>query len=148
MPDPRDDFSPFAGNEHMFFNLDDPFAFIREQLEQVLQQQVPSTRIEAIRCHDEPKFLTLGRKLADEPGQMIVTHYASCFQCRITVHTDDHDEVLPATVTLCVGDIDEPGAERSQLFLHIYHDAKPAYEDDEFRTRFLEFRHAEASERA
>ncbi len=139
--DPRDDFSPFEGSEHMFFGLDDPFGYIRQHLEEVLTSQVPSTRINSIRCHGEPKFLTLGRKLEDDPDKVVVTYCASCFQCTIDVETDEHREQLPSTVTLCLGEIDRADDQRAQLFLHIYHDADPAFEEDEFRARFLEFRY-------
>lgn len=140
MADPRDDFSPFRESAHMFFGMQDPFGFVRRSLEDALKEQVPSTRILAIRCHGEPKFLTLGQRLEDDAGKIVVTQWATCFQCRIDVETDDHAEELPTTVTLCAGDLDEPGAERTRLFVDVFEDADAAFEEEAFKERFLEFR--------
>jgi hypothetical protein len=141
--DPRDDFSSFAGVEHMLFGLDDPFVRIRAEIEASLTKQVPSTRVESIRCTAEPKFLTLGRRREDEPGKVIVTYFANCFRCTIDVATDTRAESLIATVTLCFGEVDQPGAERMCSFIDLNDDAEPAFEDAAFQQRFLEFRNAE-----
>lgn len=138
--DPRDDFSSFAGVEHMLFGLDDPFVLIRAEIEAGLTRQVPSTRVESIRCTGEPKFLTIGRRREDDPGKVIVTHFASCFRCTIDVASDTRAESLVATVTLCFGEVDQPGAERMRSFIDVHDDAESAFDDAAFQQRFLEFR--------
>jgi hypothetical protein len=141
MPDPRDDFSAFAGSEHMLFGLPDPFGFMRDKLEQVLCERLSSTRLESIRCQGEPRFLTVGHQAEDDSGQLVVTHCATCFQCVITVERDAGQEQLRSTVTLCRGELDQPEDEqRSELFLHVSADAAPAFEEAAFTQRFLEFR--------
>jgi len=146
MADPRDDFAAFDGNAHMLFGLRDPFGTIRETLEDSLRGQVASTRVEAIRCHNTPRFLTLGRKHTPDDGKVIVTHWGTCFGCTIALTTDTGAETLTATVTLCFGDIDQPGSERSRIFLDLGPDAPEGYAEETFRTRFLTFRYAPESE--
>lgn len=124
----------------MFFNLTDPFAFVREQVQTALRAQVPDTSVDAIRCHDAPKWLTIGRKLDDEPDKVVVGHFGVCFRCDIDVKTPDHAETLPATLTLLFRDIDQPGKEDMRYSMDLFADAATAYEDDVFKTRFLEFR--------
>jgi hypothetical protein len=63
MTAPVDDWSAFAGNEHMFFGLDEPFAFIRTQVEESLRTQVADTIVDAIVTSGRPKHLTLGRRV-------------------------------------------------------------------------------------
>jgi hypothetical protein len=140
--DPRDDFSSFTGAEHMLFGLDDPFALIRTEIEAGMTRQVPSTQVESIRCEGEPKFLTIGRRREDEPGKVIVTHFGNCFRCTIDVVFDQRSEQLTATVTICFGEIDQPGKERMRSFIDLHGDAGPAFADAVFQERFLEFREA------
>jgi hypothetical protein len=132
--DPRDDFSGFAGLEHMFFGIDDPLRMVRAEIEEELLEQVPSTRIEAIRCTTKPKFLTIGRRREDDPEKVRVSHFANCFRCTIDLATDTGPERLDATVTLCFG------PDRTSKFLDVYEDAEPAFTDAAFQQRFLEFR--------
>jgi hypothetical protein len=142
--DPRDDFSPFDDSTHMFFGLTDPFAYIRRRIESVLAQQVPGTRVHSIRCHGEPNFLTIGRKLEEDPENVVVTYWATCFRCEIAVESPDQKAELPSTITLCAGQIDEPGQERTQLFLDLFDDADKAFEEAFFKERFVEFRYGPA----
>lgn len=144
MPHPNDDFHIFVGSEHMFFGLARPFHVIRSELEETLRAQVPSSRIHSIVADGEPKFLTLGRKLEDDEGKMVVTHYGVCFQCTIDVESDEHREPdLRCTMTLCVGGLDKPGGARMQTWMHLHVDTDAAFERETFEQRFLEFRAAD-----
>lgn len=140
--DPRDDFGIFADSEHMFFNLSDPFSLIREQVENSLRAQVKETEVTAIRTIGEPKWLTIGRKVEDDPNKVIVGHFAVCFRSMIDVKSPDHEETLDATLTLLFRDIDQEGEESMRYSMDLFADAEKAYEDDVFKTRFLEFRTA------
>lgn len=142
MTDTRDDFAIFEGLEHMFFGLDEPFAVIREELEAMFRQQVPSSKLNSITARGEPRFLTLGRRLEDDEDKIVVTHYGVCFQCTVDVESDDHREPeLACTMTLAFGDIDAPGEQRMQTWMDLHADADPAFEEDAFKAKFLEFRH-------
>lgn len=140
--DPRDDFSIFADSEHMFFNLKDPFALIREQVEGALRRQIADTQVLGIRCFDEPKWLTLGRKIEDDDSKVVVGHFAVCFRCHVKVLAGGGEEQLDAAITLLFRDIDRPGAERMALSMDLFADATRAFDDAVFRERFIEFRHA------
>src|SRR5689334_12077589 len=96
---PDDDFTPFAGSEHMFFGLRDPFGLIREEVEEGLREQVPDTEVVSIATLEKPKFLTLGRKTDDE-NRVVVTHFAFCLRARLTVLFDERrkGEVIEATL--------------------------------------------------
>lgn len=141
--DPRDDFSAFAGVEHMLFGIEDPFALIRGGIEAGLAKQSAGVVVESIRCQDLPKFLTLGRRREDDRDKIIVTHFASCFRCTIIIANESGRESLPATVTFCFGEVDRPELARMQSFIDLHDDAEPAFEEAAFQQRFLEFRNAE-----
>jgi hypothetical protein len=145
--DPRDDFSPFAANEHMFYGLIDPYAMIRAEILGVLRRQVADTQLHHVAVQGEPKYLTIGRA-SDEPDKVIVAHFGFCLQATLGV-TDgrgEKGELLPATATFLFCDVDQPGKERMQLHLDLFADAGQAFDDDVFRRRFLAFRTASTSQ--
>jgi hypothetical protein len=139
--DPRDDFRVFAGSEHMFFTLRDPYRMIRDEIESLLRRQVGDTAVTAIVCTDPPKFLTLGRKI-DDGARIAVGYFAFCVRARIALTCDagqQHDE-LPAALTFLFGRIDEPGHETSRVHVDVHADGDRAFTDDMFQERFAAFR--------
>lgn len=141
--DPRDDFSIFGDSEHMFFNLKDPFAMIREEVEAALRRQVADTQVLAFRCFDEPKWLTLARKIEGDDSKVTVGHFAVCFRSYVTVLASHGEEQLDATITLLFRDIDRPGEERMSLSMDLFADALRAFDDEVLQRRFMEFRYAD-----
>jgi hypothetical protein len=141
MTDARDDFSVFAGSEHMFYGLSDPFVLVRTEVESSLRAQVPDTLVDSIVAHGTPKFLTLGRKVGDGT-KIVVTYFATCFPARITVGYDAgrKREELAATFTLLVGRVDEPGKQLARTFLDVHADAAQGFTDETFEARFMQFR--------
>jgi hypothetical protein len=141
MTDTRDDFSVFAGSEHMFYGLSDPFALVRTEVESSLRAQVADTLIDSIVAHGTPKFLTLGRKVGDGT-KIVVTHFGTCFPARITVRYDDgrKREQLAATFTLLLGRVDQPGKEVARTHLDVHADAAQGFTDETFEERFMKFR--------
>jgi hypothetical protein len=138
---PDDDFSAFQGNEHLFFNLRDPFGLIRDEIESALRGQVPDTEVLSIVVQQPPKFLTLGRKASDsEP--MVVTHFAFCLRARVTVLFEDSrkGELLETTLSCLFGNVDEPGQQVFRSRLDLHEDADRQFDADCFRQRFLAFR--------
>jgi hypothetical protein len=142
---PDDDFSAFAGHEHMFFGLRDPFGLIREEVEAALREQVPDTDVVSIATLEQPKFLTLGRK-ADDETQMIVTHFAFCLRARVSVLFDARrkGEVIEATLTFLFGNVDSPGKQRFRRHFDVHAQAEAEFDDARFKQRFLAFRTARA----
>jgi hypothetical protein len=139
--DPRDDFRVFAGNEHMFFTLRDPYRTIRDETEAALRRQVADTAITSITCTDPPKFLTLGKKI-DDGTRIAVSFFAFCLRARIALTYDagqQHDE-LSATLSFLFGRIDEPGHETSRVHVDVHADAERAFTDEGFQQRFVAFR--------
>jgi hypothetical protein len=139
--DPRDDFSAFAGAEHMLFQLRDPFRMIREEVEATVRRQVSDTEVVAIACGEHPKFLTIGRK-TDDGTKVIVSHFGFCVRARIELTYDAGAgrEQLPVALTFLFGRVDEPGRETQRVFLDVHADAEPAYTDEGFQARFVAFR--------
>jgi hypothetical protein len=139
--DPRDDFRVFAGNEHMFFTLRDPYRMIRDEIEASLRRQVSDTEIISIACTDPPKFLTLGKKIGDGT-RVAVSFFAFCVRTRIALTYDagqQRDE-LSATLSFLFGRIDEPGRETSRIHVDVQADAERAFTDEVFQERFAAFR--------
>lgn len=137
---PRDDFAIFEGAEHMFFGVPDPLGLIREELERGLGAQVPGTVLEAIHTHDEPRWLTLGRRGEADPNQLVVTYFGVCFRARLAVVAGYASEELEATITLLFGRWDEPEARRMRTRFDLHADAAPAHAPEVFQERFLAFR--------
>lgn len=137
---PDDDFSPFAGSEHLFFGLRDPFGLIRQEVEEGLRQQVADTEVLSIATLQPPKFLTLGRKSDDE--QLVVTHFAFCLRARLTVLFDERrkGEVIEAALTFLFGNVDQPGKERYRRHFDMHAEADAQFDDARFKQRFLAFR--------
>jgi hypothetical protein len=138
---PDDDFSPFAGSEHMFFGLRDPFGLIRSEVEGALREQVPDTRVVSIAMQGKPKFLTLGRK-TDDDKQVVVTHFAFCLRARLAVLFDEQrkGEVIEATLSFLFGNVDRAGAERFRRHFDLHGDADAHFDDEKLKERFLAFR--------
>lgn len=138
--DSRDDFSIFEGSEHMFYGLDEPYVIIREELEKIFEAQVPGTSVDAVVAYGEPKWLTLGRRLDDEPETVVVGSFGLCFRCHIDVATPKRREQLDAAMTMLFRDIDRPGSARMRVTLDLHDDAAAGFDDDVFQRRLLEFR--------
>jgi len=136
-----DDFRIFEGSEHMFHGLDDPYGYVRKEIEKGLSAQVPGTTVPSLRAHGEPKWLTIGKRLDGEPEKIAVTGYAVCFHLTIEAATPQRTHTLEATFTLAFAVFDAEARVRPWIDLH--DDADAAYEDETIKTRFLAFRHEE-----
>jgi hypothetical protein len=136
-----DDFSAFAGQEHMFFGLSDPYAMIRDEAESTLRKQVPDTILESIATFDKPKFLTIGRK-TDDPNKVVVSWFAFCVRATLSLsyNAGGSRESMPTTITFMFGRVDERGRELCRTFFDVNADAEPCFSDELFERRFLAFR--------
>ncbi len=138
---PADDFAVFAGSEHMFFGLRDPFAFIRAEVASELRAQVADSELDAIKTFDVPKFLTLGRKI-DDGQKMIVTHFGFAVRAKLHVRYDQgrKSEIIDATLTFLFAHVDRPDAIKARNHFDVHAEAAQRFTDDEFRRRFVAFR--------
>ena len=136
-----DDFRAFAGAEHMFFGLKDPFGMIREVTETGLRGQVADTVLERIETFGEPKFLTLARKTQD-PSKVIVAHFAFSVLARLHVTSagGTYREVIDAALTFMFGNVDVPESSTCRTHFDVHGDAQLNFNDDRFEERFLAFR--------
>jgi hypothetical protein len=127
-----DDFTAFAGSEHMFFGLHDPFGLIREEAVRALGP------IATIVTRGEPKWLTIARRT--DSGEMAVAYFGVCFRARLTIVVDYGRDQVDATATLLFGGWDNPEHQRLRTYFDLHDDADRGYEDDRFEARFLAFR--------
>lgn len=134
-----DDWSAFAGREHMFFGLTEPFALMRREVEAGLTQQVSDTVVVAIRTQGVPHHLTLGKKTAD-PTKIIVSFVGFAVQAEIEATSEGQTHRLPSTLTFVFGRVDERGHETARSWIDLGADAAAAFDEDHFRERFLAFR--------
>jgi hypothetical protein len=140
---PDDDFSAFHGQEHMFFGLKDPLGMIRSEEEDALRGQIADSELVAIQTSGQPKFLTLGRKASDGET-MVVTHFGFAVRAKLTVLFDQRrkGEVLESLLTFLFADVDT-NQRRFRRFFDLHEEAERAFDDEQFKQRFLAFRHAE-----
>src|SRR5262245_55810574 len=90
-----DDFSPLTGSGHWLGWLgDDPAQAVRGEIEGILRRQVPTARLEWAHLLAEPYYLTGGRKLPDDPGQMVVTRAALAVPFALQVQSAEGVEQL------------------------------------------------------
>jgi len=55
---------------------DDPAQAVRDTMEEVLRDQVPTAKLLRLQLHDEPKFLTGGRRSEDDDNKIVVVRAA------------------------------------------------------------------------
>ncbi|MEO8699154.1 MAG: hypothetical protein ABI867_03895 [Kofleriaceae bacterium] len=137
--DPRDDFAVFADREHMFYGLVDPYAAFRGELVEQLCAQVPDTVVESIAAFDEPKWLTIGRRL-DDGSKLVVAYWGVCFRARVAVAYGYGTEQLTAALTFLFGRWDDPAEQRVRTYFDLGDDAERGFTAERFEQRFLAFR--------
>ena len=138
---PADDFGVFAGSEHMFFGLRDPFALVRAETEAGLRQQVADTALDAIKTFDTPKFLTLGRNISGGK-KILVTHFGFCVRAELHVSYagGSKHEMIDATLTFLFANVERRGTEQCRTSFDLHAEAQQHFTDDVFRQRFLAYR--------
>ena len=105
-------------------------------------EQVADTAVESIVAFGEPKWRTLGRKMDDEPGKVVVTAFAFSFRATVNAKSASADEALDATFTACFKGLGGGGEPSSRTWLDLHGDAEERFTDDAFEERFLEFRYS------
>jgi len=122
-----DDLTALTSQDHFLEWLgDDPGKAVRDAIESLLVQQVPSTRLEWVRLEGTPYFLTGGRELKSLPGQLLVTRTGVAVAFELQVSTDKQDERLRGVFTWVAIHLDDPDQRNDQVFLDLNVDQEQA----------------------
>jgi hypothetical protein len=117
---PRDDFELLTEADHWLDWLgDQPGRAVRDRIEEMLAEQVDGAKVEWLKVIAEPRFLTGGKPLPDDPGkaQVVRTGLAVEFGLSV-VQPDGQRDVLTGVFSLAVAGMDEPAA-REQSWLDL-----------------------------
>lgn len=88
---PQDDFSKLTDPDHWLGWLgDDPVAAVRQGIEESLRAQVPDAVVEWVKILEAPRFLTAGRRDAEDGQSMLVTRTALAARFALSVRTTQH----------------------------------------------------------
>ncbi|MFI6662304.1 hypothetical protein ACIBL8_43115 [Streptomyces sp. NPDC050523] len=92
---PQDDFSKLTDPDHWLGWLgDDPAAAVRKGIEESLRAQVADAVVEWVKILQTPRFLTGGRRHADDEQTMLVTRAALAAPFALSVRTAQHGRSL------------------------------------------------------
>lgn len=116
-----DDFSKLEPTKHMLMWLaDEPFLAIRRQVEQMLQQQVPDSRLAMFRVESEPQWLTGARPGNDDPNRAIVVRTGVAFEFTLNVQEPSGQvHKLHGTYSWVGTNLDDPDAANQRLWLDL-----------------------------
>lgn len=102
-----DDFTPMTAAGHWLGWLgDDPAKAVRDEIEGILRQQVPSARLAWVRLTSAPEYLTGGRRIPDEPDKIILTRAALAAPFVLEVHSDRGTEQLTGVFSWVAAGLD------------------------------------------
>src|SRR5947209_1825065 len=102
-----DDFTPLTDADHWLDWVgDDPARVVRGEIERRLREQAPTATLEWVRLLGKPEFLTVGRKLPDDPDKIIATGAALAVLFELQVHSEGRQEQLHGVFSLVVTGLD------------------------------------------
>lgn len=109
---PADDFTRLAEMDHFWHWLpDEPAAAVRASLTNLLTQQVPGAVLEWVKVTDTPEVVTGGRRVPDDPNQILLVRTALAVPFALSVTSPDgRREVLWGVFTWVASGLD--GANR------------------------------------
>jgi hypothetical protein len=144
--DPRDDFGAFAGSEHFLTWLRDPYAMIREAIEDGVRHNVADTIVDSIATFDVPYFVFDGpwfparTRSAGGGADPRVTCAGFCVALRCAVRTPSlgRSEILVGALTVMMGRIDKPGRETMRVMFDPHGDFQRAFNEQTLKRRFHE----------
>ena len=74
---------------------DQPGRAVRDRIEELLAQQVEGAKVEWLKITEEPKFLTGGKPLADDPGRAQVVRTGLAVEFGLSVVRRESNGILP-----------------------------------------------------
>jgi hypothetical protein len=135
---PQDDFTKITSSEHVLDWLgDDPSATIRRSVAEIVDQQVPGAAVRWMKITDEPRYLTAGRRVPDDPSRLILTRAALAASFAAGVDSPSgRYEILWGAYSIAVVGLDRRGQARSRVWFDLWTALDKA--EQELRTRILE----------
>jgi hypothetical protein len=99
---PQDDFSQLTDPDHWLGWLgDDPAIAVRKGIAESLRAQVADAVVEWVKILQTPRFLTGGRRHAEDEQAMLVTRAALAAPFALSVRTAQHGVKDPVRLTPC-----------------------------------------------
>jgi hypothetical protein len=130
-----DDFTPLTSSGHWLGWLgDDPARAVREEIEAVLRQQVPTAQLSWVRLVDKPYYLTGGRKQPHHPTKVILTRAALAVPFELQVRSAGRVDELRGVFSWVATGLD--GARRDRI--HFDLDAEFTWASEQLRERIYE----------
>ncbi|MFI8802755.1 hypothetical protein ACWIF8_01690 [Micromonospora chalcea] len=119
---PQDDFTKLFSTDHFLQWLGhDPAATIQESVAEIVDEQVPGAAVRWMKITDEPRFLTAGRRDADDPDSLIVTRaaLAAAFAIGVDAPARPH-EILWGVYSVAVVGLDRGEQARSRVWFDLW----------------------------
>ncbi|MER7992293.1 hypothetical protein AB0B62_00875 [Micromonospora chalcea] len=119
---PQDDFTKLFSTDHFLQWLGhDPAATIQESVTEIVDEQVPGAAVRWMKITDEPRFLTAGRRDADDPDSLIVTRAALAVAFAIGVGAPARPhEILWGVYSVAVVGLDRGEQARSRVWFDLW----------------------------
>jgi hypothetical protein len=114
----NDDFTPLTESGHYLGWLgEDPAQVVRDSIEGILREQVPTAKLAWIHLQGEPEFLTGGHKVSGEPTKLILTRAALAVAFVLEVHSDGRVDNLEGVFSWVAAGLDAQRRDRSYFDL-------------------------------
>ena len=119
---PQDDFTKLTGTDHFLDWLgDDPSATIRESVAEIVDEQVPGATVRWMKITDEPRYLTAGRRIVDDPNSLILTRAALAAAFAVGVDSPSgRFDILWGAYSIAVVGLDRPGQARRRVWFDLW----------------------------
>ncbi len=118
---PMNEFKKLIPTEHMLKWLSDkPYEQIISQIESMLGQQVPGSKIIRFSVNSEPDWLSGGRKNPEDEAKVILVRAGVAFEFALIVQTSvSQMDDLSGVFTWCAVNLDVPGDVKQRYWLDI-----------------------------
>ncbi len=131
-----DDLSKLESTQHMFKWLaDEPYAFIRSNIEGLLREQVADSRLVVLRATSDPHWLSGGRKMEEDDTKMVLMRAGVAFEFDLTVEAQGKTHRLTGVYTWVCVHLDEPAKRQQRVWLDISGTLAQFGTDGELKTR-------------
>lgn len=133
----RDDVTRLTGGGHWLGWLgDDPAGAVRDSVAGMLTDQVPGSTVPWMKITDEPRYLTGGRPMPEDPDRVVVTRAALAAPFALGVESPSGREILWGVYTVVVSGLDATA--RSRAWLDLWTDLDTAHEQLASRIHVLD----------
>ena len=114
-----DDFTPLISPNHWLGWVgDDPASIVRNEIEGMLQNQQPNSKLEWVRLKGEPEYLTGGTRVSNDPSKITVIRAGFAVLFELQVLVEGQQEQLSGVFSWVVMGLDTERRDRVFLDLH------------------------------